>query len=113
MQEPLVHWDKSDNRKGIFGDYTVMAFKYRHADQIGWHVSSWKTGFDPVHDYWVSGQNFHAVSIHYFYRGTPETLVQIYEPPITEGIEPTERNAVLEAVAQWEKLAKASSSSAD
>jgi hypothetical protein len=104
MQGPLTRWGKTENRKGVFGDYTVLGFKYHNANgQIGWHITAWLSGFDPVHDYWVTGRNFHSVSIHYMYKGTPYNLIEIYEPPITTEIVQAEQDAVLQAIAQWEK----------
>jgi hypothetical protein len=95
---------KIDNRKGEFGDYTVVGFKYQDAcGQTGWPVTSWQTGFDPVHDFWVSGRNFHPVSLHFFYKGTAVNFIEIYDPPIATGIDQAEREAVLKAIAEWEK----------
>lgn len=104
MSEPMSKCEKIDNQKGLFGKYTVMGFKYRdEQSRLGWHITSWLTGFGPVHDYWVSGKDFHSASFHYFYRGTPVNLVQIYYPALTTEIEQAERDAVLEAIASWEK----------
>jgi hypothetical protein len=104
MEEQLTRWQTKDSRKGMFDDYTVMGFKLQNANsEIGWHITSWLSGFDPVHDFWVAGRNFHSVAIHYFYKGSPYNLIQIYEPPLTSGIEQAERDAVLKTIAEWEK----------
>jgi len=105
VQEGSTRWNKAGHHKGMFGDYTVMGFKYRDGEgRIGWHITSWRTGFDPVHDYWVAGRDFHSVSIHYFYKGAPLNLIEIYDPPITAGIEAEERDAVLRAIGEWEEI---------
>jgi len=104
MEEGLTHWATKDNRRGLFDNYTVMGFKYQNASgEIGWHITSWLSGFDPVHDYWVSGRNFHSVRMDFFYNGTPYNRIEIFTPPITSGIEQEERKAVLKAITEWEK----------
>src|ERR1035441_2016618 len=104
MQEELTRWETKESHKGVFDGYTVMGFKYQMATgEVGWHITSWLSGFDPVHDFWVSSRKFYSVSIHIFHKGTPYNLIQIFEPPITTGIEEAERNAVLKAIAAWEK----------
>jgi hypothetical protein len=107
MEEGTTQWQTKDNRKGVFDNYTVLGFKFENPTrgEIGWHITAWRTGFDPVHDYWVAGNKFHSASIHIFYKGTPHNLIEIYEPPITTGIEPSEREAVLKAIAEWEQTA--------
>jgi len=102
MQAGMTRWQTKDNRKGVFDRYTVMGFKFENpTGEVGWHITSWLSGFDPVHDYWVSSKTFCSVSIHFFYRGAPFKLIEIFEP-ITTGIEADERKAVLNAIAEWE-----------
>jgi hypothetical protein len=105
MQES-TQWVTKDNRKGVFDDYTVMGLKYENPGsfEIGWHITAWKTGFNPTHDYWVAGKDFYSVSIHLFYKGSPINVIEIYHPPITGHIEVAERNAVLKAISEWSKL---------
>lgn len=40
-----TQWQTKDNRKGVFGDYTVMAFKFENRDgELGWHITAWPEG---------------------------------------------------------------------
>jgi hypothetical protein len=104
MQEKLTRWEAKRNHTGVFDAYTVMGIQYRSADgEMGWHISSWmESGYDGVHDFWVSGRTFYSVSIHIFYKGTPHTLIEMFGP-IQTGIDQAERDAVLKAIAEWEK----------
>jgi hypothetical protein len=101
MQES-TQWQTKDNRKGVFDDYTVMGFKFQNPDgEMGWHISASRTGINPIHDYWVAGKDFYSVTIHYFYKGTPINLIEIYRPHINEHVDADERKAVLKAIAEW------------
>jgi len=100
-----TQWQTKDNRKGVFGDYTVMGFKFENPDgELGWHITAWRDGIDPIHDYWVAGKDFYSVAIHYFYKGSPINVIEIYRPAITEHIESAERKVVLEAISEWSEL---------
>jgi hypothetical protein len=100
----MTHWQPKENRKGEFDSYTVLGFKLGNATgQTAWRITTWKTsGFYPVHEYWVTGANFHSATIHIFYQGTHENLIEIHEPPITHAIVEDERKAVLMAIGEWE-----------
>jgi len=103
MPEEWTQWQTKDNRKGVFVEYTIMGFKCENPNgEVGWHITAWlSAGFESSHDYWVAGKNFYSVAIHYFYKGTPINLFQIYLPHITEHIAADERKAVLKAIAEW------------
>jgi hypothetical protein len=102
MQEDLRRsWTKTMRRRGVFRDYTVMGFQYEDGlGEIGWHITAWPTT-GAIHDYWVSGDVFYSVRIHYFYMSTSRTLIEIFGA-ITD-LDPSEKSAVLEAVSDWEK----------
>lgn len=102
MQEGLhKNWGKRMYRKGTLGGYTVVGFQYE--DQTGetaWHITAWPNA-DPIHDYWVSEQRFYSMSIHFFYRGTNRTLIEVFDE--IKALDPGEKLAVLKAIAEWEK----------
>ncbi len=95
-----MNWEKRAHRRGVFGDYTVVGFRYEGPNrEIGWHVTSWRNGHDLIHDCWISGKTFHSMTIHYSYKGTNRTLIEIFQA-ITN-LDSEEQKAVLEAIVQW------------
>lgn len=98
---------KPDEHRAVFGEYVVSGFKSKDASgRRGWHITSRQSSADSAHDYWVSDRDFHAVrDSHFHYQDRRVNLVEIYEPPITKGIEQAEQDAVLKAIARWEKAA--------
>jgi hypothetical protein len=99
----MAQWQTKENRRGEFDGYTVIGFRSENPDGgRGWHISAW-TDLTPIRSYWVAGNDFHSVSIHYSYKGTPLNLIEISTPPITGHIDPEERKAVLKAIGEWEK----------
>src|SRR5437588_942675 len=100
MQEGLTkNWTKKMHRRGVFGEYTVMGFQYKSQDgELAWHITAWpKIGF-PIRDFWVSGIEFYSMSIHYAYRGTNYTLIQIFDS--IKDLDVAEREAVLKAIGE-------------
>jgi hypothetical protein len=93
-------WKQAGRFYGVYGGYTVQAFKYVASDgEVGWHTTSWPMR-DPIHDFWVSGTNFHRMTLHLMnptanHRNTLEIL------GIVENVDPKERKAVLEAIQDW------------
>jgi len=84
-----------------FGDYTVTGIKYQDADaNTAWHITS-QGSYSEAHDFWVSGHDFHPCATQIFHENTPINLIRILETPVTTGIEQAERDAVLEAIAEW------------
>lgn len=84
MQEGLTkNWEKKKRGVGVFGQYTVNGFWYEdQAGETGWHITAWPQN-SPIHDYWVSGTTFYSMSkmsIHYFYKMTNRTLIEIFGP---------------------------------
>ena len=74
---------------GTFGGYRVQGLKdLSEIQDVGWLVWSWPKA-DPVHDFWISGTTFYRVRAGVF--------------KIIEGLNPAERDAVLEAIFAWEK----------
>jgi hypothetical protein len=102
MQE-MTRWENKDRRRGELDSYTVMGVKFENASsfETGWHITSWRSGFDPVHDYWVSHRQFYAVTIHYMYKSSPLNVIEIHQPPVTNQIDEAERKAVLKAIEEW------------
>jgi hypothetical protein len=74
------------HHNGKFDGYYVTGFEYEVDGVTGWHIAAWHENQSPIHDYWVTGPNFHSALFHYFYKGTPINLVEIFHPPITEQI---------------------------
>lgn len=103
LEKSSTQWQSKGSRKGVFDGYALMGIKYENAGsfEIGWHITAWRTTIDPIHAYWVAGENFYSATIHLFYKGSPINVIEIYHPPITERIELAERNAVLKAIEEW------------
>lgn len=97
MQEGLTrNWVKKMRRAGVFGTYTVTGFQYENElGEVGWHITAWPAQ-GPIHDYWVSGAEFYSMRIHFFYKFTNRTLIEIFEA-IT-GLSSEERATVLQAI---------------
>jgi hypothetical protein len=102
MQEGLTrNWEKKQRCVGVFGNYTVNGFLYEdQTGELGWHITAWSQ-HGPIHDYWVSGTTFYSMSIHYFYKMTNRTLIEIFDP--IPNLDKEEREAVMEAIKEWEK----------
>lgn len=99
---------KPDQHRAVFGEYVVSGFACKDAKgRSGWHITSRQSSADSGHhDYWVSDRDFHAVrDSHFHYKDRRVNIVEVYEPPITTGIEQAEQEAVLNAIARWEKAA--------
>jgi hypothetical protein len=94
-------WRIVDRRPDArFGDYIVQGFKYQSENgEFGWHTTSWP-GENPIHDFWVSGQELYHVTMHYLYRGTNENRMELRG--LAEGVSPAEKRAVLDAISFWE-----------
>jgi hypothetical protein len=105
MQEGLTkNWNKKKRGVGVFGRYTVNGFWYEdQSGATGWHITAWPD-HGPIHDYWVSGTTFYSMSIHYFYKMTNRTLIEIFDA--IPNLEQEERDAVMQAITAWEKPAE-------
>lgn len=101
-KKEITQWRPVENHKGVFDDYTVMGRKFENASfEIGWDITAWRKSIDPIHGYWVARGNFYSATFHMGYKGTPLNVIDIFQPPITESIEPAERKAVLKAIDEW------------
>jgi hypothetical protein len=107
---PMHEHEKADRHRAVFGEYVVTGFEHNDSSgRRGWHINSRQSSAETGHDYWVSGRDFHAVrDSHFHYRDRRVELVEIYEPAITKGIEQAEQDAVLQAIARWEKIGSSS-----
>jgi hypothetical protein len=95
-----IQWRATAHRKGEFDNYTVLGFHYESFQGASaWHIKSWKTGFDPIHDYWVSGKDFYSMAIHYMVNGTDRIEIEIFG--LVPGVSEEERKAVMSAIEKW------------
>lgn len=98
MRQELKYWNRiAAPREGVFNGYTVKGTKYKTGDEIAWHVEAHEQG-GTKHEYWVQDGEFYAVDTKP-YKNT--YLITIKRPAVTESIDPTERDAILEALDQW------------
>ena len=89
------------SRRGSFGDYEMFGFQYEgESGKLGWLVTAWPTGRDPVHTYWVYDGEFLLSNVQHGYNYTDRTLIETFGPA-TE-MEPKEKQAILQAIAEWE-----------
>jgi hypothetical protein len=98
--EEIKYWDQIDTRhEEAFGRYKVKGTKYKCTadDEIAWYVESHKTGELP-HFYWFADEDFHSTATKPF-KNT--RLISIFERPVTEDIDPAEKDAVLQALKKW------------
>lgn len=97
----MADWEEIDVQSGNFGRYVVRGNKHRNrCGAVGWHILSYPEAGEPMHDFWVSGFEFHSFSIQYSYNLTNENRFQI--DGVVEPVDPDEKVAILEALASWE-----------
>jgi len=90
---------------GTFGAYNVQGLHYCNESQsIGWYTTS-SPGRDPIHNYWVSDGEFHAVRV-----GTPHAYSNAVEIEVLglRDVSAEEKEAILAAITQWEREAEES-----
>jgi hypothetical protein len=96
-------WVIKGHHKGTFDQFGILGIRYENVDgETGWDITPWRNGLSPTHSYWVAGGNFFSVTMHKFYKNTPENRIEIFHPPITDQIDADERAAVLKAITEWE-----------
>lgn len=97
----LIDWDQVDIRRGTFRRFTIQGTKYRNKHgTTGWHTTIWPESGNPIHDFWVSGGEFHSLSIHYSYNFTSTHRVEVNK--IAGLIDPNEKAAILGALSSWD-----------
>jgi hypothetical protein len=99
------NWKKKMHHVGVFKNYSVSGFQYESESlEIGWHITAWPAQ-GPIHDFWVSGEEFHSMRIHYGYNSTNRTLIEIFGA--LADVNSDERDAVILAIAKWEEKPEA------
>jgi hypothetical protein len=91
---------KIQRRAGTFGDYTVLGFQYAGSSGgSGWYVTTWKSGRDLLHDYWVDDatSSIREVSCRMDCGG--HLLFERFLDPIA--VVPEENRAILDAIQCW------------
>jgi hypothetical protein len=95
-------WMQEGRFYGFYSGYTVQGLKYSNArGETAWHTTSWPKR-DPIHDFWVSGKNFHRVAVHPVGVRAIGSKIEVFE--VVEDVATSERKAVLEAIQAWEKV---------
>jgi len=85
----------------MFKGYQLLGKQFQNnADKLAWFVTAWETRIGGVEDYWVSKGEFFTVGIHIFYDNTDGVLIQPTGP--AKNIELGKKQAILEAIAEWE-----------
>ena len=99
MQTASVkNWRPTKLISGNFGGYEVWGLRYEETRtrEIAWQI----TVNPGDHTYWVSGEEFYAVSIDLFHNFTNTTLIEVHG--MIPGLDSRERKAVLAAINEWE-----------
>ena len=88
------------HRTGIFDEYTVhgLLYLFEGTREQAWHITAYSLG-SKVNDYWVVGEEFHAVSMHYLYRMTDETRIEVHG--VIQDVPDNLRRIALEAIRKW------------
>ncbi len=80
------------------GGFHIFGTKFQHdGGELLWAIS---TSQFPARDYLLSKGRFLLLGLHRFYNETDQTLLE----PVAEAtdIEPAEKQAILNAIAEWE-----------
>ena len=86
-------------RTGVFGKYSVQGFQFESASgELAWQVSEWGD-YGPVKSYWVANRRFYGVIIHF--NGAGDNRIETF--PEIRDLPGDEKEAVLAAIATWEK----------
>lgn len=87
-------------RRGVFGRYTIQGIKSHDGNgNPGWEITAYIQSVSASDSYWVSGEDFHSMSVHIPLDGSPQ---QVHIHGVITGINPEEKKAVLDAIALWE-----------
>lgn len=98
----MAELKRTDHRVGLFDGYQVLGTRYESdANETGWFIIAYKISGIRVQHYWVSNDEFFTVGLHIFYNNTDRSLIQPLG--VAKDIEPAERQAILKAIAEWEK----------
>jgi hypothetical protein len=91
-------WGYPTAYRGVFDNFIVHGAKYVAEDgEVAWHTTSWP-GENPTHDFWVVNGQFHLASFHYLHQLTNDTRIEAYG---VVDVEPEEKAAILQALAEW------------
>ena len=94
------------NRSGFFGERRVDGWQYENElGELAWHVRTWPNSGDPIDDYWFKDGEFYEVTKLDIWRNmTPENRIEIGRRIM--GMDAEKRDAMLSAIAEWEKPAE-------
>jgi len=89
------------------GGYTIKGHKYvaRGADRteiVSWHITAHREQ-NPVHSFWVSGNEFFDVKCHVRIGEFRSGLSRRDIGSVSDDLELTERTAIKAAIGKWEK----------
>ena len=92
-------WQTAGVNRGTFGAFEVHGIRYLgKAGEVAWHTTSRPlVGSREHRRYWVTGGRFEVWGG--FHIGGP--MNTITTGPLAENVDPSERVAVLEAIAAW------------
>jgi hypothetical protein len=71
---------KKAHRHEIFGAYEMNGFQYQNDDdgKLAWHMTAIHYEKDEIKDYWVVGEEFFEIGIHYAFNHTATNLIRTY-----------------------------------
>ncbi len=98
MARKLVNLTRLQHQSGTFGAYKVSGHQFRdQRGEVGWHITAYPGG-NPVNDYWVADGVFYGLRID---LGANRSLIEVFDE--IQDIDPGEREAILSALAEWDK----------
>jgi hypothetical protein len=99
MQE-LRNLKQTRSRVGDFGGGKIIGFQYQGDEGIGWHITTLLPSSRNSHDYWVADDIFYNITRT---EVTGYRLILLIASQPAVDITSTEKQVVLEAIAEWEK----------
>lgn len=104
MTEELRNFQPKLRRSGLFGERRIDGWQYEDdRGQLAWRVRTWENSGGPIDHYWIEGGNFFEVT----HEGGPLNTIptiRFETGPRIIGMDAAKRDAILNAIAKWEKL---------
>jgi hypothetical protein len=90
-------------RSGWFNEHRVDGWQFEdERGKLAWHIRTWPNSGDPIDDYWVEGSVFYEV-VRLDLAMNMIPMNQIETGGRITGMDASKRDAVLNAIAEWEK----------
>jgi hypothetical protein len=96
----LKNLELAFRRRGLFDGNTIYGFLYLVSGTLekAWYITAHREDGE-INNYWLVGEEFHAVSRHDAYQMTSETRIEVHG--VIRDIPDRERQVILSAIKQW------------